>query len=556
MRTYLLTGFIALAIPTACLSGCTTDYETMGTVMTPGMNLEPEIEEPTGTIERNKSFIYACNFDDTDVTVKSVNCQLEVADDPVREGKCGKVTMNKCGTSDCVQIILDHPLDFTLNDAKITFELYGQKKGAKIVCKLSSSFGEKQYALSPDRFERTTLKSGEWEKFEFDWSAQKPQSNLYNTITIVINQGKDNKTMGEVWYVDNISVPNSDLSSISLFKRVTNHQAPKPNRSGNADYEWMCNSTANPQILTPEESDGKNWWLYMRGADGTYGQIGAYTQPKDKFNPIGSWTEVNGGQPVIKRNFHKNQDEFTAIDPAAVKKPGGNTLYMFYKGLSMTTDPKTGKKVPSILVAKSEDGVKFQSVAKVFKENAGVADAVYHDGKYYLFVSRRMYETTDPESGDAVETQNIIPLGEVYGKDNVALNFDRYSINGQKVTRIGDYWFMFYQCSPCHDDFPDRIHVAYSSDLKKWKKVKNDIPLFTRGKRHSWDEGAIWAPEVFEYDDDLYMYYEGWGRGTDDRAQGDTIPNRDKKYFKGGHSEIGVAKCSKKAFLEWCGTLE
>lgn len=358
--------------------------------------------------------------------------------------------------------------------------------------------------------------------------------------------------MGEEWLFDDVTIPNYDLSAISLFKRISNHSAPKPADSGNDQLNWMNNSTANPQILTPEESDNEHWWLYMRGADGTKGQIGVYSQKKENFNPLGPWTLENNGNPIIPLGFNGTADAFTTIDPAVVKADNSSTYYMFYKGLANDIDASSGKRHPSILAAKSTDCINFQPVKGVWKDGAGVADAVFANGKYYLFVSRRVYEAVNPESGDdAIEHKDIIPLGGVYDSNNIALNFDRYSINGQKVTRIDDKWFMFYQCSPCHDDFPDRIHVAYSDDLIHWTKVQNATPLFTRGKRHSWDEGAIWAPEVFQHGDNLYMYYEGWGLKK--KNENDTVPNRDKKYFSGGHSEIGVSVCKKSDFLEWCG---
>ena len=84
-----------------------------------------------------------------------------------------------------------------------------------------------------------------------------------------------------------------------------------------------------------------------------------------------------------------------------------------------------------------------------------------------------------------------------------------------------------------------------SDDLIHWTKVENDQPLFTRGKAGQWDQGAVWFCEIFEYGDNLYLYYEGWGRKG-------YVPNRDEAYFS-GQSRVGAASCSKADFLKWCG---
>lgn len=92
-------------------------------------------------------------------------------------------------------------------------------------------------------------------------------------------------------------------------------------------------------------------------------------------------------------------------------------------------------------------------------------------------------------------------------------NFDLKSVNGSRIFRLEgvDKWFMVYQGSDRHFDFPDRFHVAYSDDLLNWTKVQNTRPFFERGPAGRWDQGGIWFGEVFELDGMLYMYYEGWG---------------------------------------------
>lgn len=319
-------------------------------------------------------------------------------------------------------------------------------------------------------------------------------------------------------------------STGTLFQRVEG-QPPKPDTR----YEWISNSTANPDILSPDRSPDGNWWLFIRGGDGKYGHLGVYTQKAATFNPLGPW-DYYKGNPVIPCGMRGDYDVLTVIDPAPILGPDGK-VYLYYKGYDSS-------HVPYILLATSKDGYKYNPIRQPWQENAGVADVVKgDDGKYYLFVSRRVYVFSDLMPGAPNEIfYDILAKGD--GPDH----FDSYSINGEKVCRLPGIkkWFMIYQGSSTHDDFPDRFHVALSDDLIHWTKVKNDQPLFTRGEAGTWDQGAIWAPEIFEYNGTIYMYYEGWGcKGT--------VPNRDIQYFRQGHSEIGIATCSREDFLRWCG---
>jgi hypothetical protein len=50
-------------------------------------------------------------------------------------------------------------------------------------------------------------------------------------------------------------------------------------------------------------------------------------------------------------------------------------------------------------------------------------------------------------------------------------------------------------------------------DLIHWEKYPRN-PVFACGKTGQWDDGAIWFGTVFEFDDVLYLLYEG-GRRQD-----------------------------------------
>lgn len=488
----------------------------------------------SGTAESTCSpNVTACDFDSKTTACTPINATFATVDNPAGDGKCGCLTL-KGGTNDCVVLMLDRCLDFTRNPAIIRLKILGPKAGAVVSVRLSPKTSQNP---QPVFCTVRTTKSGEWEELTFDFSSQKLESNWYQKMIVYFNRGKENKTPGEKWYFDDITVPDDDLTPLCLFQRPKDQRPPKPNRS----YKWISNSTANPDVLTPAESPDGNWWLFMRGGDGSYSRLGVYTQKASSFNPLGPWNYYDDN-PIIDCNVDGRVDNRGVIDPSPVRGKDGK-IYLFYKGQQKNSDPMANSH-PTVLFATSTDGYEY-SEAEIWKEGIGISDLVVDDtGRFYLFIARRVYVFDDPYADSDAATVYT----DIVDKGDGPANFDRYSINGMKIKRLPgvNKWFMFYQGSAIHDDFPDRFHVALSDDLIHWTKVKNDQPLFTRGPRGSWDQGAIWAPEVFEYNGMLYMYYEGWGtRGP--------VKNRDRRYFKPAHSEIGIATCPTEDFLRWCG---
>ncbi|MBR1705714.1 MAG: family 43 glycosylhydrolase [Bacteroidales bacterium] len=469
-----------------------------------------------------------CDFDAATPVVKPVNSTFEVVDNPAPDAvngssKVGKSVLNG-GTWDCVMVEPTHPLVFVKDPAVIKVKVLAPAAGLKVYLQLKV---EGAVAGAPDKqmVSLTTTTAGKWEEMVFDFRSLGLPSNWYDQIYLLFNGGT--KAAGEVWYFDDVRIPDDDLSSLSLFKKW----GADPLMDADKSHAWMSNSIANPCLLSPSESPDGNWWLFTRGGDGTRGSLGIFTQGAKFFNPLGPWTYY-AGNPVVPYGYHGVEDGRLAIDPCPVVGKDG-TLYLFYKGTSVSG-------ANTVLLATSKDGFTYTKVDKPWKEDCGVADVVRWDDTYYLFVSRRVYRFTDPLSGDNAE------MFETLSKGDGPSHCDRYSINGQKVMRMDGRWFIFYQASACNADFPDRIHVAVSDDLVNWTKVANEQPLFTRGARGTWDQGAIWAPDTFEYNGTLYMYYEGWGRTG-------TVENRDKSYFTPAHSAIGLATCKKEDFLKWCG---
>jgi sucrose-6-phosphate hydrolase SacC (GH32 family) len=62
-------------------------------------------------------------------------------------------------------------------------------------------------------------------------------------------------------------------------------------------------------------------------------------------------------------------------------------------------------------------------------------------------------------------------------------------------------------------DMPDAFGLARSTDLIHWEKYPQN-PVFHLGSEGQWDDGAIWFGTVFEWENHLYLLYEG-GRLSD-----------------------------------------
>lgn len=460
---------------------------------------------------------------DAGIVVNPLKDKLNPSDSCLRVASTG-------GAYDCLAMYSPFCLDYALRRGEIRMKVLPPRDNAMFAIKLSP--------INTSSCPETLISArsgaaGEWSELVFDISAYAEYSNFYRRIYFYPDYSLK---MSSVWYIDDVFVPDDDISDFSLFKRVGTPMLP------DISTPWMSNSIANPEVLYPSETlDGK-WWLLVRGGDGSYSRLGYYTQDSSGFNPLGPWNYHSGNPVIGVSRYALYIDGLQAIDPCGFTVDG--TFYFYYKGMGW--DSSAGAVTNNVLLATTTDGVNFTKASSPWKTGCGVADVVKWNGKYWLYVARRIYEFTDLMSGDeAVEHADIITLGGAPG------NCDWYSINGGKLFRLDgvDKWFLCYQAGTRNPDFPGRFHVAYSDDLVNWTKVNNNMPLFTRGHRGAWDQGAIWAPSVFEYEGTLYMYYEGWG------IEGEVV-NRDEQYFlngSGGHSQIGIAACSKADFLSWCG---
>lgn len=326
----------------------------------------------------------------------------------------------------------------------------------------------------------------------------------------------------------------------SLFERIE-HNPFIPRKA----HSWREVSTANVGVI----ERGDQMLMFYRGTQHIDGrdidQIGRMLQSVEGFSPLGAWTEPVEA-PVIAHGTPESYDYAGVLDSSPVLAPDG-TIYLYYSAVNRHRNY-------ALAGARSTDGgATFEKFAtNPLKMHVGIGDAVYHDGEYYLFYldakwdedagrlldRMRVYvvRSKDPERFDFSQAQVALSPSET--------DWDMFAVGGARVFRLDDRWYMIYQGSDVHLDFPARFHCAVSDDLLVWHKVVSDRPLFERGLSGTWDQGAIWHGEVVEHEGMLYLFYEAWGQ------EGPT-PLRNQPYFAGGCSQIGAATCSKEAFLGW-----
>lgn len=329
------------------------------------------------------------------------------------------------------------------------------------------------------------------------------------------------------------------------------------------NHPWRAVHVANAAILTPEESPDGRWRMYLRGsgffpAEGGsqeehyHDSIGLLTQEAATFSPSGPWKE-HPGNPILAHGPREGYDGKHLLDCAPVwgkDRNGKDVLLMFYKGVSY------GNGGCLAGACSTDGGLTFAKfAANPLQERSGPCDAVFHQGRYYIFYGDVKYDPVKRKPTDRLKTYLAItadPADFANAPRRLALDtgpkgaFDSHSVHGGRIFKLNRRWYMVYQCSDRHMDYPDRFHVAWSDDLVNWTKVVHAQPFFTRGEAGTWDEGGIWYGEVFEHQGTLYMYYEGWGTGRPGY-------DRDTPYAPGGRSQTGLASVPVARFLEWCG---
>lgn len=374
--------------------------------------------------------------------------------------------------------------------------------------------------------------ANKWVEVSFRFLKDDFQEKSFGKVVLLFDAGGE--AVSVPWYFDDIRTPRIK-PVLTVFEKIQIDPwlGIKPG-------SWYGLHVANVSILTPEETGSSQWKMYVRGTagygDGNHDDIGLFEQDATGFNPLGGWKE-NAASPVLVHGAPGSYDYRFILD-GSLAADEDRTIYIYYKANEEASLPG------SLNGAFSKDGgysfTKFDN--NPLKLWAGPNEIVYRDKTFYLYYGHdgkvwlSRSDKADVLDADPVP---VIQKGEPG-------SFESYAVNGVKIFRVsGDSrWFLIYQCSTTHGDFPERFHAAYSDDLVHWTKAANTKPLFVRGKLGEWDQGAIWTGEVLEHNGSLYIYYEGWGKEG-------MVQDRNKDYFQEGRSEVGIARASVADFLEW-----
>jgi predicted GH43/DUF377 family glycosyl hydrolase len=262
---------------------------------------------------------------------------------------------------------------------------------------------------------------------------------------------------------------------------------------------WRESQTANPDLLPR----GDRWHLYFRGQQGGHDRIGLATVAKADFDGV-RW-DVRG-EPVVDVGPPGSWDETHVLDPATVEVDG--TVYLFYSAVS----PHCPR---AVCLATLRDGVRFEkhpgnSVV------VGGGPEVVHDGSLFHLFFWREWEgggfqlhravSEDGRAFSEPSPEPALPAGPVG-------SWDSRTVETPRIFREHGLYYMVDCGSNRYSDYPEHAGLAVSRDLARWTKYEGN-PIFSRGERGAWDEGAIWFTTVERIGDRYWMWYEGYGGGT------------------------------------------
>ena len=309
-----------------------------------------------------------------------------------------------------------------------------------------------------------------------------------------------------------------------------------------SEPSWRSSHAANASILAGWQTRDGKWKMYMRGSGWKNGvmhdEIGLFTQHWSTFKPFGPWVE-DRRNPILSNGPRGSYDDLHLLDTVAIR--GEKDIYVYYKSRDHNY------RMSYSGAYSTDNGNNLTKFNNNPFSSKGPSDVVYHNGHYYHYTghfnnNKLQVEVSKSREPNSIGTSLGVALS--VGRNG---SYDQKSVFGSKVFKVpGDKrWFMVYQLSHNHVDYPSRIHVAHSTDLVNWVKVQNNLPFMLRGGSGEWDQGAVWTADVFVHKEILYFYYEGWGSFQNDSSK------RNTAYYSGGNSRLGGASVSVKSFLSW-----
>jgi predicted GH43/DUF377 family glycosyl hydrolase len=372
--------------------------------------------------------------------------------------------------------------------------------------KAAAGFEKNKVFLEPGLAKEFILKIGE-----------KRYASLYNFLESVCLTHRELKpfakwAMHRIKKAGGISYNFSDevIEKNNYFKKDLNN--PVFQAVSGTYKAWH---TANPDILVKDDI----LFFYYRTGDGT-DRISLMTVPYQIFNGKNMIDYPNN--PIIGTS-QKGFDSRGVLDPSAVIFDG--KVFLYYSGIGDTED--------SIGLAVSKDGNNFEKYEKNPVLTGRAPDIILKDGVLYMY-----YVMVNKSGGysiylaTSIDGYNFTPFGNnaVFSPDTNQEAWDSKSVTTPRIFEKDDVYYMMYCGDKKYRDYPPFFGLAFSYDLLHWYRSTQN-PVFSRGKKGEFDDGAIWFGDLFPYNNKWYLYYEGWGGGASHNAE----------YGAGGRSQIGLA---------------
>jgi hypothetical protein len=194
-------------------------------------------------------------------------------------------------------------------------------------------------------------------------------------------------------------------------------------------------------------------------------------------------------------------DSQHVFDPATVAV--GGQVFLYYSAIGPDAD--------TLGLAISDNGVSFRK-RKTPVLAGRSPEVIWSAGRFHLFYVREM-----PAKGFAIfsatsedgETFSPVSRGPVlYAGESGT--WDGFEVTTPRLFERGGVFYMLYagEGDPARVDNPSAFGLARSYDLLTWERYPGN-PVFHRGMPGEWDDGSIWFGTVFDWDDTLYLMYEG-----------------------------------------------
>ena len=293
-----------------------------------------------------------------------------------------------------------------------------------------------------------------------------------------------------------------------------------------------------PVVRWDETSGQWRLWYYCRDSAFPTGVAPAFGSgsiatalSEDGLN----WRRCDGplaGGAVLAPNPTTDAFDSTHVATGDVLRHDGEWLMVYHAGNSEAprdTDPEyrfPGYRL-RIGLARSRDGVAWTRMPGNATGGACIdtgSGDVYsafpnfiHDGRqfilYYTTVDNagRFYRTRIATSFDL---QNWTPRGDLEWDTEPAL-FEAGGVITRDVQlnpfASGPRWLMVYTAKDGRAETGARrsVCVAVSDDALRWRR-EPDTPVFTVGRRGSWDSAGVANPRLVATASDLRLYYYGW----------------------------------------------